>query len=66
MGIPPDSSYCSRFKAGVHLNGIFAPLNTGLVQISRFLVFQKSFSFFYPFFFLNLFKFHSDSRVLPP
>ena len=21
-------------KAGVHLNGIFAPLNTGLVQIS--------------------------------
>ena len=22
-------------KAGVHLNGIFAPLNTGLVQISR-------------------------------
>ena len=23
------------FKAGVNLNGIFAPLNTGLVQISR-------------------------------
>ena len=23
------------FKVGVHLNGIFAPLNTGLVQISR-------------------------------
>ena len=23
------------FKAGVHLNGIFAPLNTGLLQISR-------------------------------
>ena len=24
-----------KFKAGVHLNDIFAPLNTGLVQISR-------------------------------
>ena len=24
-----------QIKAGVHLNGIFVPLNTGLVQISR-------------------------------
>ena len=28
-------SRTNTFKAGVHLNGIFAPLYTGLLQISR-------------------------------